>query len=286
MVRIKAGTCVPPMLHCVVMNSITPFIVALLGVFFGSPASALTPPIGWTAADGDRAMLDVEHPEKGMVLEFRIDGAKGVPEEVVAALQKKGIAIERFGIEPNGHINLVGAKHLGRAKLYWASPTVAMWWAVIASAEHVKTLDPDALLMSLQPTPTGVEWGSVEVLGAGKDGTPWGEVDALNTGGEGWGTKATQAPWIQAKAVIGKWEGSAKMRGVTTKFSFFFESNGQLRVQSMTDGREAVVEGNWATREGLMRMDIENGGSNLPFMLTKTTLTVPYAGARLNLYKQ
>jgi len=272
--------------HCDAMNKTILFIVGLLAVFLETSALALTPPIGWTAVDGDRAVLDAAHPEKGMVLEFRIEGAKGVPEEVVAALQKKGVTIERFGIEPNGHVNLVGAEHLGRAKLYWASPTVAMWWAVIASSDHVKGLDPDALLMSLQPTPAGVEWGSVEVLRAGKDGTPWGEVDALNTGGEGWGTKATQAPWIQDKGVVGKWEGSAKMRGVTTKFSFFFESTGHLRVQSMTDGREAVKEGSWATRDGLMRMDIENGGSNLPFMLTKTTLTVPYAGARLNLYKQ
>ena len=268
------------------MNRITLLIVGMLASFFGSPAKALTPPIGWTAAGADRAVLDSAHPEKGMVLEFRIDDAKGVPEEVVAALQMKGIGIERFGIEPNGHINLVGAEYLGRAKVYWASPTVAMWWAVIASSAHVTTLDPDALLMSLQPTPEGVEWGGVEVLGAGKDGTPWGEAKALNAGGEGWGTKATQAPWIQSKAVVGKWEGSAKMRGVTTKFSFFFESNGHLRVQSMTDGKEAVEEGSWATRDGLMRMDIANGGSNLPFMLTKTTLSVPYAGARLNLYKQ
>ena len=277
---------VPPVIHCGVMNRTTIFVVGLLAALLGSPAWALTPPIGWIASGEDKAVLDAANPGKGMVMEFRIQDAKGLPEEVVAALLKKGIAIERFGIEPNGHINLVGPDYLGRAKLYWASPSVAMWWAVIASSEHVKSLDPDALLMSLQPTPTGVEWGNVEVLKAGKDGTPWGEVDALNKGGEGWGTKATQDPWVQEKAVVGKWEGSAKMRGVTTKFSFFFESNGHLRVQSMTDGKEAVEEGSWATRDGLMRMDIANGGANLPFMITTTTLTVPYAGARLNLYKQ
>ena len=91
-----------------------------------SPAFALTPPIGWTATGSDTAVLDPEHPEKGQVLEFRLERAKGVPEEVVASLLKKGIAIERFGIEPNGHINLVGPNHLGRAKLYWAEPSVAM----------------------------------------------------------------------------------------------------------------------------------------------------------------
>ena len=76
------------------------------------------------------------------------------------------------------------------------------------------------------------------------------------------------------------------MRGVTTKLSFFFESNGQLRIQSMVDGKETVGEGQWATRDGLMRMDIAEGGSNLPYMLTQSTLSVPYAGARLTLYKR
>ncbi len=261
-------------------------LVCLISAFVSSPVFALTPPIGWTAQGPDTAVLDPAHPEKGQVLEFRLESAKGVPEEVVAALLKKGVAIERFGIEPNGHINLVGPEHLGRAKLYWAEPSVAMWWAVIASPDHVVSLDPDALLQSLQPTPTGVEWGKVEVLGAGKDGTPWGEVDSLNKGGEGWGTKTTQSPWVQDAAVVGKWEGSARMRGVTTKLTFYFESNGQLRIQSIAEEKEAVSEGHWATRDGLMRMDITEGGSNLPYMLTQSTLSVPYAGARLTLYKR
>ncbi len=261
-------------------------VVCVLAATVSSTSAALTPPIGWTAVGSDMAVLDPEHPEKGQVLEFRLDRAKGMPEEVVAALLKKGVAIERFGIEPNGHINLVGPEHLGRAKLYWAEPSVAMWWAVIAGPDHVVSLDPDALLQSLQPTPTGVQWGKVEVLGAGSDGTPWGEVDNLNKGGEGWGTKTTQSPWVQDAAVVGKWEGSAKMRGVTTKLTFFFGSNGELRVQSIAEEKETVTEGHWATRDGLMRMDIAEGGSNLPYMLTQSTLSVPFAGARLTLYKR
>jgi hypothetical protein len=54
----------------------------------------------------------------------------------------------------------------------------------------------------------------------------------------------------------------------------------------MVDGKETVGEGQWATRDGLMRMDIAEGGSNLPYMLTQSTLSVPYAGARLTLYKR
>ena len=137
------------------MNRAILFIVGLLAACMGTPALALTPP-GWTARDGDRAVLDAAHPEKGMVLEFRIEDAKGAPEEVVSALQKKGVTIDRFKVGPNGHINLVGEEHSGRAKVNWASPTVAVWFAVIASSERVKSLDPGArlspyaLLMSLQ----------------------------------------------------------------------------------------------------------------------------------------
>ena len=54
----------------------------------------------------------------------------------------------------------------------------------------------------------------------------------------------------------------------------------------MADGKETVTQGKWATRDGLMKMDITDGGANLPYMLTKQTLSVPYAGARLTLYKQ
>lgn len=111
-------------------------------------------------ADNSRAVLDPAAPEKGEVWEFTLEGAKGLPEELVAALMKEGVAIERFGIEPNGHINLVGPERLGRARLYWEAPGVARWWAVLASQEHVVSLDPDALLQALVPTPAGVKWGA------------------------------------------------------------------------------------------------------------------------------
>lgn len=274
------------MIHCGAMIRFIITVLCSLGLALSSQALAFTPPVGWTSVDSHRAVLDAEHPEKGEVLEFRMEGAKGVPEELVAALMKDGIAIERFGIEPNGHINLVGPERLGRARLYWEKPGVAKWWAVLASQEHVVTLDPDALLQALVPSPVGVDWGAKEVLGAGQDGTPWGEVDSLNnpkTGG--WGTKTNQSPWGQDEGVVGNWECSAKLRGVSTRLRFYFENNGELRIQSVADGKESVVEGKWATRDGLMRMDIAEGGANLPYMLTSQTLSLPYAGARLTLYK-
>ena len=57
-------------------------------------------------------------------------------------------------------------------------------------------------------------------------------------------------------------------------------------LQAIAEEKETVTEGHWATRDGLMRMDIAEGGSNLPYMLTQSTLSVPFAGARLTLYKR
>jgi hypothetical protein len=269
------------------MKRLILFVLAWFALFGPNSAFALSPPVGWTAAGEHRAVLDVAHPEKGEILEFQLRNTKGLPEEIVAALLKKGIAIERFSIEPNGHINLVGPERLGRARLDLSKSGVATWWAVLASKNEVAKLDPDAILLALVPSPAGVNWGAKEVLGAGGDGTPWGEVDALNdpkTGG--WGTKGSQSPWIQDAGIIGQWECSVALRGVNTRLRFYFENNGGLRVQAMVKEKERVTEGKWASRDGLMRMDIDDGGANLPYMVTDQTLSVPYAGARLILYRQ
>ena len=273
------------MLHSVVMGRFSIRWLMFVGWFYSVSASALTPPIGWVMVSQDQAALDSNKLEKGTIYEFRIEGGNGKPEELVAALLEKGVAIERFGIEPNGHINLVGPENLGRARLYW-EPKASVWWAVLASIEHAPKLDPDALLLSLSPTPVGVDWGSKEVLGAGNDGSPWGEVNALNDAeAGGWGIKSTQASWQQDSEVVGQWECSVLLRGITTRLRFYFESNGELRVQAFTNEGETVTTGRWATRDGLMQMDIESGGANLPYMTTTRTLSVPYAGARLVLYK-
>ena len=248
-------------------------------------ATALTPPIGWVRVAPDRAVLNVEKPEQGTIYEFRIAGGNGKPEELVAALLEQGVAIERFGIEPNGLINLVGPERLGRARLYW-EPKASVWWAILASPTDSTRLDPDALLQSLSPSPAGVEWGSKEVLGAGQDGSPWGQVDALNKeDAGGWGVSGTQAAWSHDASVVGQWECSVLLRGITTRLRFYFESNGELRVQATTNDGETVTQGRWATRDRLMQMDIESGGANLPYMTTERTLSVPYAGTRLVLYK-
>ena len=257
----------------------------VLGFFLSSGAQALAPPIGWTRVSTDRAVLDPDQPERGTIYEFRIADGNGKPEELVAALTEQGIAIERFGIEPNGHINLVGPEFLGRARLYW-EPKASVWWAILASIEHSARLDPDALLQALSPTPVGVDWGAKEVLGAGNDGSPWGQVNALNEGDAGgWGIKSSQDSWAQDASVVGQWECSVLLRGITTRLRFYFESNGELRIQAFANGGETVTQGRWATRNRLMQMDIESGGGNLPYMTTERTLSVPYAGARLVLYK-
>ena len=238
------------------MGRILTRLLIFAALFFSTKASALEPPIGWVRVSKDQAVLDVDQPDKGVIYEFRIAGGNGKPEELVAALLEHGVAIERFGIEPNGHINLVGPEQLGRARLYW-EPKAAVWWAVLASTANASKLDPDALLQSLSPTPVGVDWGSKEVLGAGNDGSPWGEVKALNDGSSGgWGIKSSQASWEQDPGVVGQWECSVLLRGITTRLRFYFESNGELRVQAITNDGETVTQGRWATRDRLMQMDI------------------------------
>ena len=119
------------------MNRFILFATCLWAALATTPASALTPPVGWTIADSSRAVLDPASPEKGegpgRSSRWRSQRACLKKEELVAALMKEGVAIERFGIEPNGHINLVGPERLGRARLYWEAPGVARWWAVLAS---------------------------------------------------------------------------------------------------------------------------------------------------------
>ena len=63
---------------------------------------------------------------------------------------------------------------------------------------------------------------------------------------------------------MGQWESTAKLRGVNTRLRFFFENNGELRVQAMADGKETVTQGKWATRDGLMKMDITDGARTCP----------------------
>ncbi len=260
-------------------------MVVALALGASPGALALAPPIGWTRVAADIAVLNADQPEQGMIYEFRIPNGNGKPEELLAALLEQGVAIERYGIEPNGLINLVGPERLGRARLYW-EPKASVWWAVVAAPADAARLDPDALLQSLSPSPVGVEWGAKEVLGAGQDGSPWGQVSALNTeSANGWGIKGSQAAWSQDETVVGQWECSVLLRGITTRLRFYFESNGELRIQATTSEGETVTQGRWATRDRLMQMDIELGGSNLPYMTTPRTLSVPYAGARLVLYK-
>ncbi len=258
-------------------------LLVLLGLC--PDAQALTPPIGWTQIAPDRAVLDPDDSNKGVLYEFRIEGGKGTPEELVAALAQNDVVIDRFGVEDNGHVNLVGVTTMGRARLYW-EPKAAVWWTVMVANQHATRLDPDALLQSLAPTPVGVDWGAKQVLTAGTDGSPWGQVSALKEGSNaGWEISSKQSAWSQDPAVVGQWECSAPLRGVTTRLRFYFESNGELRIQAVTKKGETVSQGRWATRDRLMQMDIESGGANLPYMTTQRTLTVPYAGAQLVLYK-
>lgn len=248
-------------------------------------AMAMTPPIGWTMVGSDRALVDPADPSRGEIIELRVTDGSGTQKELVAVLGAKGIEIERFGEDPGGHVNLVSGDRLGRARVQ-KIPGQTVWWVVLVGTEHSRYLDPDALLQAMAPDPSSVSWGAKEAIMGGHDGSPWGEVASADQAAQGWAQDSAQTPWAQDPDLVGIWEGNARLRGVSTKVRFRFENSGLLQVQRTDHGGETVHEGKWATRTGLLQMDIEDGGANLPYMSTTRTLSLSYAGASITLYKQ
>ena len=88
------------------MQRIFQLMMAVVGLGLCPQAHALNPPIGWTQIAPDRAVLDPDDPNKGVLYEFRIDDGKGTPDELVAALAEQDIVIDRFGVEKNGYIKI------------------------------------------------------------------------------------------------------------------------------------------------------------------------------------
>ena len=138
------------MIHLRCYESIHSLCYLFVGRTRDHSASALTPPVGWTMADNSRAVLDPAAPEKQEVWEFTLED-EACP-RLVAALMKEGVAIERFGIEPNGHINLVGPDD-SDVPVCTGRPPVWRWWAVLAGQEHVVSLTPMRCSRPSSPRP-------------------------------------------------------------------------------------------------------------------------------------
>jgi hypothetical protein len=256
-------------------------ILALLS----GPALALTPPVGWSAQGLNRALLDPADPLKGELREIQIPGKNVQAKDLVTALGQAGLTIDRFGTDPDGATNLVLSDRLGRAR----SRTVGantMWWVVLVGHDHAKSLDPDALLHAVAPPPETLSWGQREAIQGGSDGSPWGEVAQAPQEASGWIAQVKVQAWTQDPAVVGVWEGQSGNRARPAKLRFRFETTGLLQVQRIDQSGEKVLQGRWATRGSLIQMDITGGGANLPYHVTDRTLSVPWHGNSVSLYKQ
>jgi len=250
-----------------------------------SDAVALTPPVGWTAVGLDRAVLDKANVDRGEILEIRLPAGTGDPRELVTALKDLSVTVERFGTDPNGATNLVLSTRMGRAR-YQRGGEGITWWVVFVGKSHASNLDPDALLKAVAPTPDQVAWGEKEAVRGGSDGTPWGTVASAPESGDGWVSEVAVTAWAQDASVVGTWEGNTRLRGVSTRMWFRFENTGFLQILRQGPEGKEIDEGKWATRGGLIQLDIEGGGANVPYMTTGRTLSITYAGASISLYRQ
>jgi len=255
-------------------------LILLLG-----PAHGLTPPVGWTAKGLDKAVLDPGNDLKGELREFRLPSSAALPQNLVAAMAAAGLAVQRFGTDGDGATNLVLEGRLGRARSKTVG-TNTYWWVVIVGLGNAQHLDPDALLAAMAPPPKSVQWGDRQALPGGSDGSPWGEVAAADQQAGGWISQVEVQEWSQDVALVGVWEGQSGSRNTPAKLRFRFETTGLLQVQRIDASGEGVQQGKWATRGSLMQLDIEGGGSNLPYYVTDRTLSLPWRGASISLYKQ
>jgi len=231
----------------------------------------------------DRAVLNPDNPLLGELIELQMDSAAASVQDLVSALSAQKIIVNRFGTDPDGATNLVLTDRLGRARSE-AVGSQTFWWVVLVGRDHAHHLDPDALLKSIAPPPESVAWGDKQAMSGGSDGSPWGEVAEANQPTGGWVSQIEVDAWSQDPRVVGVWEGASAVRGTSVKLRFRFENTGLLQVQRTDQAGAAVIEGQWATRGTLMQMDIDGGGSNLPYHVTQRTLSVSWRGASVSLY--
>jgi len=259
-------------------------LLALMSAFV-LDAVALSPPVGWTSIGMNRAVLDAADASRGEIIEVRLPAGTGDPKELAQALTGQGVEVERFGTDPDGAVNLVIKDRLGRAR-YQLGGEGIVWWVVLVSPNHARNLDPDALIKSVAPTPEQMSWGSTkEAVRGGSDGSPWGGAGS-GAKQDGWISQIDVQAWAQDPKVAGVWEGSIRLRGVSTRLWFQFENTGLLRIERQDKAGKTVDEGRWATRGGLIQLDIDNGGANVPYMSTGRTLSITYAGASITLYRK
>jgi hypothetical protein len=256
-----------------------------LWTLLAGPVWAFDAPVGWTKQSEVMAMLDPAEPGRGLVFQYQMTGGSGDPDEIKALLQASGYQPKRAKKDNRGYVNLHIGQMLGRAK-YWTSGDAGMWAVVIVSLEHASTLDPDALLTSMMPTPETLDWGATaESLPGGTDGSPWGSGNAAALGAN-WTDATKVEPWAHDQDLVGLWTGSAMIRGAPQVLHFRFEVGGQVNLEKKVGGEVETHAGTWTTRKNTIRMEIPGGDMANEYRVLGSTLTMRFDGAELNLRKQ
>ena len=260
----------------------------MLAVILSSSALALTPPVGWHASGGSRAVLDRHHPEYGEVREYILGSEGCSPTELAARLREDNLAAYSVEQEQTGEVNLGFPERVGRARCA-TTDQGALWVVVLAGPSFASALDPDALLTSLLPVPTLPQWGDVEaeVLSGGHDGTPWGEHTVAETKKEWWGDEKEGAGWDQNPALVGSWDGSTFLRGKACRVRLRFEETGNYEVELKDQGETRLYSGEWHTHKGTLQLHSPGDSSLIEYSIRGSTLNlVNYRQANITLYKQ
>lgn len=261
------------------------FPIALLAAM--APAHAFTAPIGWTAVGAHLALLDPKHPEKGELREIIVSGGQGDPDELSQALTAAGFDVVQMMKDASGAVNVWLNGRLARARPY-VDGEEAIWEVVLVAPDHAASIDPDALLMAVQPTSDLPRWGGrVQVLAGGGDGSPWGDAAPFPTAGGAWGQDVQLEGWSQDREMIGVWVGSGMLGGTPTRLEFRFDGTGNFWLTRRAEGMvPRQTEGTWASRNGLLRMTLPGEEQTGSYEVLGSTLSIDFEGAHVTLHKQ
>jgi hypothetical protein len=239
----------------------------LLSLLLCTAALALNPPGGWTFVGADRAVLDPGNPARGDLRELR--AASHEASALLQVLATQGFAGIDAAWDGSGALVLQSPVLRGRAR---PATEPGLWWVVLVDPAHAAALDAEAVLQAAAPSPKA-SWGAPGLLTGGRDGQQWGS----------WGT--TQEPWSWDPGIQGRWEGSRIEREGVAQYSVRLVGTGELVVERRMHGQLQLREGRWATRKGLLRLDIVGGTDGSPYQLMGSSLSVEMDGAPLQLLR-
>ncbi len=256
-----------------------------------SAALALQPPVGWTAAGPDRAVLIPSDPGRGELRELSLEGQSIEPLLLVTALGQLGLQVKQSNRDADGTVNISFASgQLGRARVH-TTASRATWYVVIADHDHADALDADALLTALIPRslPPTLQ-RSAEVLPAGRDGSLWDPVASETpapTSTDPWGAPVAAAPsaWSKRKELVGIWGGRVGGPWDGVELIVTLDATGRLRIEERSSAGSEITEGTWsATGEQLRLESYTAAPLALPYRLERDSLHMSWEGQPVALF--